>query len=248
MQALEEYYGRDGDGYRVDVDACLANLRRELDRQSKVPDVQEIKRLRSERANLTSLTAYQSGFISAEGCACSFHSGRTVMALTAPQQSEKAIEAAKVLRAQIANLAGGDEDFIRDSLEGEVDFDQIVRTLVTSIGEDEAMVNGLKAYVADLNDRKDRIETRIGHKRTLITLALEIAGCAKLEVDVATISLTKIHSRALVTEEADIPSEFWKPQAPKLDKTALNTALRDGRTVAGAVLDNGGTTCTIRRK
>jgi hypothetical protein len=67
MQALEEYYGRDGDGYRVDVDACLANLRRELDRQSKVPDVQEIKRLRSERANLTSLTAYQSGFISAEG-------------------------------------------------------------------------------------------------------------------------------------------------------------------------------------
>ena len=170
------------------------------------------------------------------------------MALTALQQTEKALEAAKVLRAQIADLAGGDEDFIRDSLEGEVDFDQIVRTLVTSIGEDEAMVNGLKAYVADLNDRKDRIETRIGHKRTLITLALEIAGCAKLEVDVATISLTKIHSRALVTEEADIPSEFWKPQAPKLDKTALNAALKDGRTVAGAVLDNGGSTCTIRRK
>jgi hypothetical protein len=170
------------------------------------------------------------------------------MALTALQQTEKALEAAKVLRAQIADLAGGDEDFIRDSLEGEVDFDQIVRTLVTSIGEDEAMVNGLKAYVADLNDCKDRIETRIGHKRTLITLALEIAGRVKLEVDVATISLTKIQPKALVTEEADIPAEFWKPQAPKLDKTALNTALRDGRTVAGAVLDNGGSTCTIRRR
>jgi hypothetical protein len=170
------------------------------------------------------------------------------MALTALQQTEKAFEAVKVLRAQIADLAGGDEDFIRDSLEGEVDFETIVRSLVVSIGEDEAMVNGLKAYVADLNDRKDRIEARIGHKRTLITLALEIAGRAKLEVDVATISLTKIKPKALVTEEGDIPAEFWTPQAPKLDKTALNAALRAGRTVAGAVPDNGGSTCTIRRR
>lgn len=166
----------------------------------------------------------------------------------AAQKALKDIEAAKVLREQIASLADGDPDFIRDTLEGEVDFEGTVRSLLASIGEDDAIVAGLKTYIDDLTARKERIANRIGLKRSLIASALEIADRSKMELDIGTVSLTKITPKALVSEEADIPAEFWKPQPPKLDLKALAAALKEGRQVPGATLSNGGVSVTIRRK
>lgn len=166
----------------------------------------------------------------------------------ATQKAMKDIEAAKVLRGQIGALVDGDPEFIRDTLEGEIDFESIVRSLLASIGEDEAMLSGLKVYIDDLTGRKERIANRIGLKRSLIAAAIEIADRPKIELDVGTISLTKTQPKALVSEEADIPAEFWKPQPPKLDLKALGAALKEGREIPGATLSNGGATVTIRRK
>jgi hypothetical protein len=160
----------------------------------------------------------------------------------------RALEAAKVLRAQISDLAEGEEDFIRDTLEGEVDFEGIVASLLASIGEDEAHEAGLKAYLDEMKARKDRFAKRADMKRGLIANALEIAGRKKIETAVATVTLTAIKPKAIVTEEGDIPSDYWKPQAPKLDLTALSAALREGVEVPGATLSNGGSTITIRKR
>jgi hypothetical protein len=162
--------------------------------------------------------------------------------------NRKAIEAARVLREQIATLAEGDSEFIRDTLEGEVDFEGIARSLLASIGEDEAMVAGLDTYSDELSARKKRIAGRIQAKRALIASALEIADRPKLELDIGTLSLTKVQPKAHVVEEADIPADYWKPQPPKLDLKTLTAALKDGQTVPGATLTNGGQTVTIRRR
>ena len=158
------------------------------------------------------------------------------------------IEAARVLREQIADLAQGDEDFIRDTLEGETDLDGIVRRLIAGIGEDEAMAAGIDAYAKELDTRKDRLTKRAKLKRTLICSAMEIAGRPSMETDVGTVTLKAVAATATITEEADIPAEFFKPQPPKLDKAALTVALREGREVPGATLSNGGSTIQIRRK
>lgn len=158
------------------------------------------------------------------------------------------IEAARVLREQIADLAQGDEDFIRDTLEGETDLDGLVRRLIAGIGEDEAMAAGIDAYAKELDTRKDRLTKRAKLKRTLICSAMEIAGRPSMETDVGTVTLKAVAPTATITEEADIPAEFFKPQPPKLDKTALTAALREGREVPGATLSNGGSTIQIRRK
>ncbi|MCO5092022.1 siphovirus Gp157 family protein [Bosea sp. (in: a-proteobacteria)] len=161
---------------------------------------------------------------------------------------QREIEAAKVLREQIADLAQGDEDFIRDTLEGELDFEGIVRTLLAEIGEDEALADGIDRYADDLAARKQRLTVRAKLKRSLICTALEIAGRKTMELDVGTVTLSAVKPKAIVTEEADIPAEFFKPQPPKLDQTALSAALRDGREVKGATLSNGGSTIRILRK
>lgn len=157
------------------------------------------------------------------------------------------LDAAKVLRGQITELAQGDEDFIRDTLEGELDFEGIVRKLLAEIGEDEALADGIDKYVTDLCARMQRLTNRAKLKRTLICTALEIAGRKTMELDVGTVTLSAVKAKAIVTEEADIPAEFFKTQPPKLDQTALSAALREGREVKGATLSNGGNTIRIRR-
>lgn len=161
---------------------------------------------------------------------------------------QRELEAAKVLREQIAELAAGDEDFIRDTLEGETDLPAIVRMLLAGIGEDEAMAEGIDAYAKELAGRKERLASRAKLKRSLICSALEIAGRKTMETDVGTVTLSAVKPKAIVTEEADIPAEFFKPQPPKLDQSALSAALREGREVKGATLSNGGSTIRILRK
>lgn len=161
---------------------------------------------------------------------------------------QRELEAAKVLRDQIAELAAGDEDFIRDTLEGETELPAIVRSLLAGIGEDEAMAEGIDAYAKELAGRKERLAGRAKLKRMLICTALEIAGRKTIETDVGTVTLSAVKPKAIVTEEADIPAEFFKPQPPRLDQSALSAALREGREVKGASLSNGGSTVRILRR
>ncbi len=161
---------------------------------------------------------------------------------------QRELDAANVLRIQITELAAGDEDFIRDTLEGDADFEGMVRVLLAGIGEDEAMAEGIDAYAKELAGRKERLTGRAKLKRTLICTALEIAGRKTIETDVGTVTLSAVKPKAIVTEEADIPAEFFKPQPPKLDQSALSAALREGREIKGASLSNGGSTVRILRR
>ena len=161
---------------------------------------------------------------------------------------QRDLDAAKILREQIADLAQGDENFIRDTLEGELDFEGIVRRLLSDVGMDEALAEGLKSYGDDIASRRERLANRAKLKRSLICTALEIAGRKTMELDVGTVTLSAVKPKAIVTEEADIPAEFFKPQPPKLDQTALSAALREGREVPGATLSNGSATIRILRK
>jgi len=163
-------------------------------------------------------------------------------------RAHKTIEAARVMREQIAALAEGDEDFIRDTLEGETDLNGLVRAMLVGVGEDEAIANGLKAYAADLAARRERFEQRAKLRRTLICSAMEIAGRRSIETDVGTVTLSDVKPKAVVTDEAAIPSRFFKVPPPALDLSALTASLRDKEDVPGAHLSNGGSTIRILRK
>lgn len=160
---------------------------------------------------------------------------------------QREMEAAKIVKEQIAVLAGDDEDFIRDSIEGETNLFEIISALVAADGEDKALVEGLDHFADALDARKQRIKQRIETRRALLASAMEIAELKKLETPAGTISQTKVAPKPIVQDEADIPAEFWKPSDPKLDRKALGDALKEGRVIPGATMSNGGFTVTIRR-
>jgi hypothetical protein len=158
------------------------------------------------------------------------------------------IQAATVLREQLIQLAAGDVDFVNDTLEGEIDLVALIRSQLIAIGEDEAMASGLAAYQDQLQARKKRLEDRAELRRTLVRSAMDVSGRKTLETDVGTVTLGVVKPKAIVTNEADIPSTYWKAQAPRLDMSQLNKAIQDGIDVPGATKSNGGFTVTIRRK
>lgn len=160
---------------------------------------------------------------------------------------EREIKAAELMREHIKALAGDDADAIRDGIEGETNLHEMIARMVEADGEDKALVDGVGAYQKEIAARKSRVETRIETRRALLATAMELAELSKLETPAGTISRKPVPPKAIVTDEAAIPSAFWTPQPPKLDKAALTAALRDKQEIPGAVLSNPQTTIAIRK-
>lgn len=167
--------------------------------------------------------------------------------MTTTRDLEKEIAAARIVRDHVAQLAGDDPDFIRDAIEGETSLIEIVAALAAADGEDDAIIEGINIYQKKLTDRKNRIESRQDIRRALIASAMDLAELKKLETPAGTISLKAVAPKAIVNDESAIPSEYFETPPPKLNKTALTAALKEGRDILGATLSNGGSTIQIRR-
>jgi hypothetical protein len=178
--------------------------------------------------------------------------------------------AAKALRESLLVMAGDDEELIADSVEGETSLFECFDKLLASNVADTGLVAGIEQVISDLEGRKERFKKRIEVRRELITQAMSIAELPKAERPAATLSLSKRAPSLIVTDEAAIPSSYWKVGDPKLDKKGLTEALRaraqalqdvpddpEAKAAAlaalppeipGATLSNAAPTLTIRAK
>lgn len=153
-------------------------------------------------------------------------------------------EAAQALLANIRDVIGDDEQAAIDAIEGETDLIEVISSAVDRITEIACMVDALKAREKKLKERRERLERQAEHLRTAVSTAMAQAEIKRLELPPATLTLKSVPPKAIPINEAEIPSEFWKRQDPKLDMRALLAALKQGP-VPGAVLSNGGTTIQI---
>lgn len=151
------------------------------------------------------------------------------------------------LREQLEAVDGMDEACLADTLEGATDLKEMILEIDREIQERETYALAIETRITILEERRRRHLKVIETCRTVILHAMDNAGLSKVEGAEATISIAKRAPDLHVENEALIPSEFFKPQPPKLDKTALRKALDEGA-VSGARLGNGGINLTIRRK
>lgn len=157
-----------------------------------------------------------------------------------------ATQAADVLKAQLREIAGEDEDVIRDTLEGEIDLKGLIVLAAERNVTDAAQANGISDLIDKLRERKERIEKRIAMRRVAILAGMQAGEIKSLETPAGTITRKAVPPSVLIVEEAEIPGEFWKPADPKLDKRAVAEALKAGRTVPGAMMSNGGETIQVK--
>ncbi len=136
------------------------------------------------------------------------------------------LEAKSTLIDQIRALTADDADFFVDVIEGQTNLIELIGALDASIVDDEILVDGAKIALEKLQNRKRAAENRIDLKRRLLTQALNQIGLKTLRTPTSTLSITSAPIKAIVVTPEDVPSRWWRPQAPKLDQDALTKAIR----------------------
>jgi acyl transferase domain-containing protein len=164
---------------------------------------------------------------------------------TAGHDLHRQIEAARTLLANFRDILGDDEQAIADTVEGETNLHQAIERGIARIAEIEAMEGGLAKMQETLKSRCDRLKQQRENLRTSLAVAMEVAALKRLETALATITLKPVPAKVEITDEAAIPSKYWKPQEPKLDKKSVLDALKNKEDVPGAVLSNGGAVVSL---
>ena len=164
---------------------------------------------------------------------------------TAGHSLHRETEAARALRANLADIIGSDEDFAAEVIESETSLNEAIDAAVRLLVDDVAAMKGLNEMIDLLKARKDRIEARVGNYRAALAVAMEQAGRKKVEHPAVTLSMRATNRAVVVLDEAAVPSKFWKAAEPRLDKTAVSAALKAGEKVAGCELSNGGQALTL---
>jgi len=167
--------------------------------------------------------------------------------MTATRSVQMEAEAARLLLSNLKDVLAGDEDATLATIEGETGLFEAIDEAVHRVQELDYMQKAIGERIDALKARAARFDAQAERIRTCIAVAMETAELKKLERPEATLSIGKKPATAIITNEADIPAEFWKPSDPKLDKKALLAALKDKREIPGATLSNGGTTLSIRK-
>ena len=154
-------------------------------------------------------------------------------------------EAARVLLENLRDVIGNDIELALDTIEGETRLFDVIDNTLEADAEFDAMIEVIDRRIANLNDRKSRFKARKAAARGAIAAAMETIGEKSLVRPCGTISLARTAPKLEITDEQSVPAQFWKRSEPKLDRSALLAALKNGA-VAGAELVDGGTSLRIR--
>ena len=141
-----------------------------------------------------------------------------------------------------------DDDTLADTLEGITDLHEMIAAVIRSALVDDALSTGLRSRLNDMKERLKRLEERGAKKRQLALEAMDEVGLNKLQQPDFTASTRPGSPSLVVTTEGAVPSPYWVPQPPKLDRQALLGELKRGTDIPGVQLNNPKPVLVVRTK
>jgi hypothetical protein len=141
-----------------------------------------------------------------------------------------------------------DEQTLADTVEGLTDLHQIVIAIIRSALADEALVTGLKCRIADMQGRLDRLQDRASKRRQIAKDVMVELDLKKITAPDFTVSIRPGTPALLVLDEAAVPSIYWEPREPRLNRQELLSELKEGAEIEGVVLSNPEPVLSVRTK
>jgi hypothetical protein len=141
-----------------------------------------------------------------------------------------------------------DEETLTDTLEGITNLHEMIAAVIRSALVDEALSAGLRKRLDEMKERLTRLEERGAKKRQLALEAMDEVGLGKLQQPDFTASTRPGSPSLVVTAEDDVPSPYWVPQPPKMDRQALLGELKRGAEIPGVQLNNPKPVLVVRTK
>ena len=132
-----------------------------------------------------------------------------------------------------------DDETLQDTLEGISDLPDLIKALIRSSLDDEALIGALKQRVEDMQARLSRFRDRFERKRELASWAMSGAEITKIQTEDFTLCLRQGPPRLDVTDQDKVPEEYLIPQPPKIDRAGLIGALKRGDVIPGTALVEG---------
>jgi len=149
------------------------------------------------------------------------------------------------IRAQDPQI---DEQTLADTVEGLTDLHEIITAIIRSALADEALATGLKSRMADMQERLDRLQDRASKRRQIAKDVMVELDLKKITAPDFTVSIRPGMPSLLVLDEAAVPSIYWQPIAPRLNRQELLSELKEGADIKGVTLSNTEPVLSVRTK
>jgi hypothetical protein len=141
-----------------------------------------------------------------------------------------------------------DEQTLADTVEGLTDLHEIVTAIIRSALTDEALVTGLKCRIADMQGRLDRLQDRASKRRQIAKDVMVELDLKKITAPDFTVSIRPGTPALLMLDEAAVPSIYWEPREPRLNRQELLSELKEGAEIEGVALSNPEPVLSVRTK
>jgi hypothetical protein len=103
----------------------------------------------------------------------------------------------------------------------------------------EADCKAIKEEEQRLADRRKAMESKITGIKAYLQNQMEVVGIDKVKRATVTVSIQNNPPSVEVLDESIIPSDYMIQVAPKIDKKAILTALKDGLIIEGCSIKQG---------
>jgi hypothetical protein len=141
-----------------------------------------------------------------------------------------------------------DEQTLADTVEGLTDLHEVLMAIVRAALADEALASGLKGRIGEMEGRLGRLQDRAAKRRQVAKEVMAELDIKKLQAPDFTASIRPGFPSLMVINETEIPSIYWEPRDPKLDRVSLLADLKQGTEVQGAALSNPEPVLSVRTR
>ena len=141
-----------------------------------------------------------------------------------------------------------DEQTLSDTVEGLTDLHEIVSAIIRAALADEALATGLKGRIAEMQERLDHLQDRATKRRQIAKDVMVEQDLKKITAPDFTVSIRPGMPALLVLDEAAVPSIYWQPSAPRLNRQGLLSELKAGADLKGVALSNPEPVLSVRTR
>ena len=131
-----------------------------------------------------------------------------------------------------------DEQTLADTVEGLTDLHEVIVAVIRSSLADEALADGLRTRINEMQERIERFQDRASKRRQIAKEAMLQVELKKITAPDFTISIRLGLPALEILNETAIPSAYWQPAAPRLNRQALLSELKSGSDIEGVALSN----------
>jgi Siphovirus Gp157 len=149
------------------------------------------------------------------------------------------------IRAQDPQI---DEQTLADTVEGLTDLHEIVTAIIRSALNDEALATALKCRIGDMQGRLDRLQDRASKRRQIAKDVMVELDLKKLNAPDFTASIREGTPSLMVIDEEAVPSIYWQPSEPRLNRQGLAYELKQGAEVPGVALSDPEPVLSVRTR